>query len=775
MDYSELSSSYKQYKLKTNQALDWLIREAKALRVTANAPRQFKVWELVDLATACANAGRVMPKEIRRALEESLCLRRRCAEWFLEHGSEAANTAHKYFNDSLQQILDTLAPSKAETGDAARPAASRTTSKPSSVVPPAQETSHTNYFAVLGDDGNVRDSSSDEDGSAGFPTGNAIVRPARAANRKTRRQQRRTQDEQGGWAAFDDDHLMELSCLLNDCRDIRLYLQRLWVEYASGKVDLITASLMTQAGFEHLVDLETVFTQKHPKLDNLDSMTDALYSYYALGDGALRGETATEDEKLQAEEISPRLNKDQWLFSHGMKKWLLCDVSFALKFLNSDKMRSRCENQSMCFTDSATFGLDPLEFFALMALRDESLAATDGWSYLDLLTKRMAEEELEPPLLPVRLSTAAMCRIYLDILYISGLTSRLYTDLLRYLDHRPLKRLRERANEGMKDNNEVARNMCLRFTLLNGSTGQPTILNPIILGSVLCSLALPAHLGQIYRVNESGALMAVTHQYNALRIMRPITVPRWQDLEVLIELQKQSIFAPEPPQTFDQCVIRFWRSQGLRLAEIKQKTTTAARLRLAAQRVIPLSRHQREIEKTEVSRAEVLRTLNFQIKCESQRNTAGFRRELRSAALLEHLFCQVDVTPHWKLSLSDKVVRDAVDADLRSLWAGQRPGKRPPSAVDLPAVVWLGQLQKMFQRETADLWFDYKQLEMDVTALLGEDGASSEHVAEFFEKPNGGLSQWMNRMSDKSRLTVVSDHWKAWCKQLGIVLPPNVQ
>lgn len=765
MHYSELTSSYKQYKLKTNQALDWLIREAKALRVTANASRQYKVWELVDLAKACANAGRMMPKEIRRALEDSLHLRRRCAEWFLEHGSEAANTAHKYFNDSLQQILNTLAPSKAETGDTARPTTSWATSKPSSAISPPQETSHANYFSVLGDDGNMHDSSSDEDVSAGFSTGNHVAKPARAADRKTRRPRRRAQeDEQSGWAAFDDDHLMELACLLTDCRDIRLYLQRLWEGYASSKVDLITASLVTQAAFQHLVDLETVFTQKHPHLDNLDSMTNAIYSYFALGENVFRAENATEDAGLKEEDAARRLNRDQWLFSRNMKEWLLCDVSFVLEYLNSEQARSRYDKDpNACFPGIATFGLSPVEFTAIFLLREEALIAADGVAYLDLLTNRLAEEPEQPPILPLRLSTAAMARVYLDILGVSGVRSRLNTDLRRYLGHRPLKALRKKAEEGMQTGNPVGRHMCLRFSLLNGPSGEPCLQNPMLLGSVLCSLALPAHLGQIYRVNESGVLMAVAHQYNALRVMRPITVPRWQDLEVLIELQKQAIFSPEPPQKFDQCVIRFWRSQGLRLAEIKQKTTTAARLRLAAQRVIPLSRHHREIEKTEISREEVLRTLNFQIKCESQRNTAGFRRELRSVALLEHLFCEQDVKPHWKLSLSDKMVRDAVDADLRSLW-GQRTGKRPPSAVDLPAVVWLGQLQKMFQRETVDLWFDYKQLEMDVIDLLGEDRASSRHVAEFFEKPNGGLSQWMNCMSDKSRLTVVSDHWKSWCK-----------
>uniref|UniRef100_L2G126 DUF6604 domain-containing protein n=1 Tax=Colletotrichum fructicola (strain Nara gc5) TaxID=1213859 RepID=L2G126_COLFN len=244
-----------------------------------------------------------MPKETRKALEESLCLRRRCAEWFLQHGSEAANATHTFFNESLQKILDAFAHPKPE---ATRPSASPPTSKPPSATPSDRDTSQTNYFAVLADDDDVHDHSSDEEA------------------------------EQSGWVAFDDDQLMELGCLLKDCRDIRLFLQRLWTGYSSSKVDLVTAWLVTQAGFQHLVDLETVFIQKYPYLDNLESMSNAMYCFCGLEQSSFWPDNASEGSKRWDDKTLRNADKTLWLSESNMKDWLLCDVSFMLENLGSE-------------------------------------------------------------------------------------------------------------------------------------------------------------------------------------------------------------------------------------------------------------------------------------------------------------------------------------------------------------------------------------------------------------------------------------------------------
>ncbi|KAF4898697.1 hypothetical protein CGCF415_v010756 [Colletotrichum fructicola] len=288
MDYSDLSSSYKRYKLKTAEALDWLVLEASKLKTAITSPRQYKVWELVDLAIACANAGRVMPKETRKALEESLCLRRRCAEWFLQHGSEAANATHTFFNESLQKILDAFAHPKPE---ATRPSASPPTSKPPSATPSDRDTSQTNYFAVLADDDDVHDHSSDEEVSAGFSTGNDATRPDRAAIKKTSR---------------------------------------------AEHFDLVTAWLVTQAGFQHLVDLETVFIQKYPYLDNLESMSNAMYCFCGLEQSSFWPDNASEGSKRWDDKTLRNADKTLWLSESNMKDWLLCDVSFMLENLGSE-------------------------------------------------------------------------------------------------------------------------------------------------------------------------------------------------------------------------------------------------------------------------------------------------------------------------------------------------------------------------------------------------------------------------------------------------------
>ncbi|KAJ0364245.1 hypothetical protein COL26b_012631 [Colletotrichum chrysophilum] len=613
MDYSDLSSSYKRYKLKTAEALDWLVLEASKLKTAITSPRQYKVCELVDLAIACANAGRVMPKETRKALEESLCLRRRCAEWFLQHGSEAANATHTFFNESLQKILDAFAHPKPE---ATRPSASPPTSKPPSATLSDRDTSQTNYFAILADDDDVHYQSSDEDVSAGLSTGNGVTRPDRAATKKTSEAEHCSQEaEQSGWVAFDDDQLMEL-------------------------VDLITAWLVTQAGFQHLVDLETVFIQKYPYLDNLGSMSNAMYCFCGLGQSSFWPDSAAEGSKRWDDKTIRNVDKMQWLSESNMKDWLLCDVSFMLENLDSESnLEAGIKDDPWRYPEIPLFQVQGLEHRRLYTLQRESLAAGKSVACLDLLTSRMVSESSKTAGSPVRLSTAAMCRTYLDILNIPDLMSRVATDLVKYLNYRQLQDARSFARLMTQAGNEVTAWQHYRFALLHGSDGKPFIQNPILLGGLLCSVSVTSHLAEAFSVSYSGSLVAVAHQYNAIRILSlDITVPRWKDLEVLIGLQKAATFAPEPPQTFDQCIIRFWRSQGLRLSEIRTKTITADRLALAAQRVVPLHRHLKQISKTDLTPEDITKGLNFHIKCESQRNTFGFRRELRGIPLLEHLF-----------------------------------------------------------------------------------------------------------------------------------------
>ncbi|KAJ5018706.1 Short chain dehydrogenase asqE [Colletotrichum sp. SAR 10_99] len=547
MDYSDLSSSYKRYKLKTAEALDWLVLEASKLKTAITSPSQYKVWELVVLAIACANAGRVMPKETRKALEESLCLRRRSA--------------------------------------------------------------------------------------------------------------------------------MDRS-----------------------KVDLVTAWLVTQAGFQHLVDLETVFIQKYPYLDNLESMSNAMYCFCGLGQSSFWPDSAAEGSKRWDDKTLRNVDKKLWLSESNMKDWLLCDVSFMLENLDSESsLEARIKDEPWSLPEIPLFQVKGLEHRRLYDLQHESLAAGKSVACLDLLTSRLVSEPSKTAGSPVRLSTAAMCRTYLDILNIPDLMSRVTTDLVKYLNYRPLQDARSFARLMTQAGNEVTAWQHYRFALLHGSGEKPFIQNPILLGDLLCSV----------------------------------------------------------------------------LSEIRTKTTTADRLALAAQRVVPLHRHLKQISKTDLTPEDIAKGLNFHIKCESQRTTFGFRRELRGIPLLEHLFYAWEKTGIWKLSLSDRVVRSAVDANLGEL-RGSLAGNRPLSAVDLPAVVWLGQLQKMFQRETPEMFFDYAYLERRVINQLCKDSASSEHVARFFENPDRGLSQWMSHMSNKSNLAVVSDHWKAWCKELGMVIPSNI-
>ncbi|KAF4923180.1 hypothetical protein CGCVW01_v004841 [Colletotrichum viniferum] len=119
---------------------------------------------------------------------------------------------------------------------------------------------------------------------------------------------------------------MELICLFNDARDVRNFLKRTWTRYAERKTDLVTASLVTQASFQHLTDLELDFS-RGCRFGFLDIMFGTLYTFCALGEAKHWLVMPTETEtKAFAYDNMQRMIRSGWIPTPEIDDWLMSDT-----------------------------------------------------------------------------------------------------------------------------------------------------------------------------------------------------------------------------------------------------------------------------------------------------------------------------------------------------------------------------------------------------------------------------------------------------------------
>ncbi|KAJ4999176.1 hypothetical protein K4K48_004501 [Colletotrichum sp. SAR 10_66] len=445
-----------------------------------------------------------------------------------------ANSAHAFFNDKLQQILDCF------------PASA--TSNTSKGTTTRDKTQSDNFFAVLGDSMDIGAAAPDDTEPS---QARVDANPKPTIERPNMEPPARPLEK---LTTIEDDHIMELICLFNDARDVRNFLKRTWTRYAERKTDLVTASLVTQASFQHLTDLELDFSRGY-RFGFLDIMFGTLYTFCALGEAKHWLVMPTETEaKAFAYDNMQRIIRSGWIPTPEIDDWLMSDTLGMLDSIADVLSKGGQPTEdglrpvlSKCSTNAEHFLPDTRR---LAQLHIESKAMHPSIARVDLLATRLRDTIQRTR---IRMSTAAMCRTFLDLYTISGLHSLVESDLKQFMSHRSIQHLIEiDKSSGIQDSLMKAHLDAL-FPPLNSDQKKLSVRNPLFLGSVLSSLILKLNSSELSLVNKGGSLMAAAHLYNALRVFNPQTMPRWHDLDLLIELQKEPMFAPKPPTEFAQC------------------------------------------------------------------------------------------------------------------------------------------------------------------------------------------------------------------------------
>lgn len=213
--------------------------------------------DILKQAEAVANAakkGLQLPAEVANVVERAIAARSRCTNWFrtitkATGGSGQDDEKHAYFTNILSTALRTLKPVTADSAESTGAA------KPASVNKQgdsAIDTLH-NRFNLL----NVEEPSEVVDMSA------AKVESVRKPTRNEKPEEDRIYEL---LLDFQEELIFESYCLFEDMHQIQEYIMDVWAEYRADKVDLMTATVTTNAAIDMIKHMEANITSRAPSL-----------------------------------------------------------------------------------------------------------------------------------------------------------------------------------------------------------------------------------------------------------------------------------------------------------------------------------------------------------------------------------------------------------------------------------------------------------------------------------------------------------------------------
>ena len=269
---SFLKSSYERYKSDTNSFATWLLDAARKCghqpqlptlgavkpqkgREAAPQERQFQttIDELRRYSRLVEQSTIDVPKPILAIARRAIKLRKDVTSWFRAHGHSSSNERHAHFISVMEEICEALEWKK--TTPSAKP-----TKKPAD-TPQEQDDdidAWVNRFAVL-----------------------TVEEPQETSNKPAVSKQIVKVDLiEAEEHSVEEDHLshrfFKAYCLFQDLHNMRAFLAKTWIEYRDGKVDLMSASVVTDTALQLARDLIQQLVDSWPELQSDDQILQRL-------------------------------------------------------------------------------------------------------------------------------------------------------------------------------------------------------------------------------------------------------------------------------------------------------------------------------------------------------------------------------------------------------------------------------------------------------------------------------------------------------------------
>ncbi|CAJ2511208.1 Uu.00g068330.m01.CDS01 [Anthostomella pinea] len=267
-----LRDSYKQYKDDTDWFATWLVNVAKRspqdpgsnVELSAAADNKYAttVSQLLAHGKAVAKSAIDVPASVLARARRAIKLRNDVTSHYLGKGDVASNRRHAHFVLVLEEICELLEwKTSKEKKDGKQP-------------PPTDAQAWLNRFAAL-----TVEEAEDIPESIAAATSKDIVKVEVVEEENT---------EEGR-----DAHLSEayfrLLCLFHDLENWRAFISQTWTEYRDLKIDLMTASVVTDNALQLARDLinEVVDRWPHELPGGQMSLQELLYENACLARGVI--------------------------------------------------------------------------------------------------------------------------------------------------------------------------------------------------------------------------------------------------------------------------------------------------------------------------------------------------------------------------------------------------------------------------------------------------------------------------------------------------------
>lgn len=234
-------------------------------RVTDGRPNSIRLSQFVELARAIAERAKenfIIPMMIVNLVQQIITMRRKVSDYYKMQSRNRAddydfredNHKHRHFISQLEEVLEifqSLSESPAQNSTQPREKLGPASKKTEEISMNALS----NRFDALEVEDPVELVSDDDDGSEGFSA------------RQKSSQVHKAQDVVYDASESEDDETdFAIFCLFEDLRRIRMYLNQIWQDYKSGKIDLMAASVISNAAFGFVQNVHSEFGRSHPNL-----------------------------------------------------------------------------------------------------------------------------------------------------------------------------------------------------------------------------------------------------------------------------------------------------------------------------------------------------------------------------------------------------------------------------------------------------------------------------------------------------------------------------
>ena len=553
---------------------------------TSQPTYRIKLSQFTELARKVAEAGViVIPENVIKLASQVVDLRRGFSRFYEKQATDSTRTAdlkHAHFVSTLEEVINILRPPSSVASDnaenASTPINNANTSKPSTDRISNGTEMLSNQFDHLELEEPIEIDDALPALSTEMPTNGAAA--SQTDEKASHRVEYQSANEED-----DEEKYFAMYCLFTDLHGLRNFIGRTWDDYSDGRIDLMTASILTNTAFDLVRRMEIKFFAALPEFESAQKLIQFFMVFISI----LRG-------------VDPRRKElpDDW-FNYevaDVAQWLYLPT-----FILLDGFCDVIQPRQMPLMKPGFFGTyDPKADRKAMSLRQ--MLAEDKIILLEALPEFCllgdskvqfpGEDELTKGLREmyktkkISLFLCFATQIYLDITHIRRdrigssfhdlqATGRRAKKTLNNALAQPHSVLWPEQNDKIlrntlefidywitKDAIDKMRRVLLKSMYEKGIT-EPYYLfsrHPLLCGLLQFSLTMMMREAGSAMAMCWGSILYVCHLYNALRQTSNLPV-LWPDMETFISVNTpERLFVGGLPTTLEDCFKRYSLMMG---------------------------------------------------------------------------------------------------------------------------------------------------------------------------------------------------------------------